>query len=207
MRNKNPLKAANDSAASTVADENAKLRKRRKSSSGSAWRDSHTTSVTAQARAVPKPAMIVHDDQPSRRPSMTAEVRASSPTMIRAWATRSSRRGRSARDSGTKRAVSQKATTAIGRLIQKIDRQPRLSTSAPPSIGPAAIDTPKTAPQTPMARARSLGSVKVLATIDIATGLSIEPPRACSMREPTSAFAVGARLHSSDPRLNTASPT
>ena len=92
-------------------------------------------------------------------------------------------------------------------LTQKIERQPTRSTSTPPRSGPAAIDTPKTAPQTPMARARSLRSVNVLTMIDIATGLSIEPPRACSMRKPTSALVVGARLHSSDPRPKTARPS
>ena len=63
-------------------------------------------------------------------------------------------------------------------LIQKIDRQPSEETSAPPTIGPSAIEIPNTAPQTPTACARSRGSVKVLVMIDIATGLSIEPPTA-----------------------------
>jgi hypothetical protein len=58
---------------------------------------------------------------------------------------------------------------------------------------------PKTPPQTPMARARSRGSVKTLVIIDIATGLSIEPPSACTIRKATSQPTDGARLHSSDP--------
>ena len=48
----------------------------------------------------------------------------------------------------------------------------------PPTIGPRAIETPNTAPQTPTACARSRGSVKVLVTIDMATGFIIEPPTA-----------------------------
>jgi hypothetical protein len=49
--------------------------------------------------------------------------------------------------------------------------------------------SPNTPPYTPMARARSPGSVKVLVMIDIATGLSIDPPtatqriRSCASRK------------------------
>ncbi len=66
---------------------------------------------------------------------------------------------------------------------------------------------PTTPPHTPMARARSPGSVKVLVMIDIATGLSIEPPTACTIRNATSHPRPGARLHSSEPTENTTSPT
>ncbi|GGX60505.1 hypothetical protein GCM10010510_00940 [Streptomyces anandii JCM 4720] len=68
------------------------------------------------------------------------------------------------------------------------------------------MDMPTTAPQTPIARARSRGSVKVLVMIDMATGLSIEPPTACTMRKTTSSSRLGAREHSSDPRPKTTSP-
>ena len=36
-------------------------------------------------------------------------------------------------------------------LIKKIDRQPTEETSAPPTIGPSAMEMPNTAPQTPTA--------------------------------------------------------
>ena len=62
------------------------------------------------------------------------------------------------------------ASTTTGTLIQKIERHPTPSMSAPPRSGPAAIDTPKTAPHTPMACARSFGSVNVVTMIDMATG-------------------------------------
>ena len=65
---------------------------------------------------------------------------------------------------------------------------------------------PNTPPQTPMARARSRGSVNVLAMIDTATGFIIEPPTAWTMRNATSQPRPGARLHSSEPRVNVASP-
>ena len=65
---------------------------------------------------------------------------------------------------------------------------------------------PNTAPHTPTACARSRGSVNVLVTIDIATGLSIEPPTACTTRNAISSPMLGARLHSSEASENTASP-
>ena len=50
------------------------------------------------------------------------------------------------------------------------------------------------------------GSVNMLVMIDIATGLSIEPPTACSIRNATSQPRLGARLHSSEPSVKTARP-
>jgi hypothetical protein len=48
--------------------------------------------------------------------------------------------------------------------------------------------------------------VKVLVMIDIAIGLSIDPPTACSIRNATSQPSPGATLHSSEPSVNSASP-
>jgi hypothetical protein len=42
--------------------------------------------------------------------------------------------------------------------------------------------------------------------IDMATGLSIEPPTACSIRNATSQPRPGARLQASEPSVNTVSP-
>ncbi len=92
-------------------------------------------------------------------------------------------------------------------LTQKIARQPMPSTSAPPSTGPSAMLKPITPAQIPIACARSRGSVNVLRMIDMATGLSIEPPIAWTTRKATSAWTLGATLHSSEPSVNSASPT
>ena len=84
--------------------------------------------------------------------------------------------------SGTKIAVSRIAAAQIGRLIQNTARQPTNSISAPPTIGPSAIEMPTTAPQTPIARARSTRPVNTWVMIDIATGFIIDPPTACTNR-------------------------
>jgi hypothetical protein len=43
--------------------------------------------------------------------------------------------------------------------------------------------------------------------IDIATGLSMDPPTACIIRNAISQPSPGARLHNPEPTVNTASPT
>ena len=92
-------------------------------------------------------------------------------------------------------------------LTQKIARQSTASMSAPPTTGPIPMDSPTTPPHTPMAWARSFGSVNTLVMIDIATGLSIAPPTACTARNAISQPSVGARMHSSDPRTKIARPS
>src|SRR5216683_3225214 len=133
-------------------------------------------------------------------------MRDASVTITRNWPAGSRRRGCGARDSGTNSAVSAIAATPTGMFTQKIPRQPTEAISAPPTTGPSARLTPKVPPHRPIARARSARSVNVLTMMDIATGLSIEPPIACSIRNATSQPRPGARLHSSEPRVNAASP-
>ena len=65
---------------------------------------------------------------------------------------------------------------------------------------------PNTAPQMPIAVARSRGSSNTLRTIDSATGLSIDPPTAWSTRAAIRNPRLGATPHSSDPSANTVSP-
>jgi hypothetical protein len=113
--------------------------------------------------------------------------------------TGSSRRARGARDSGTNRALSTIAISPTGRLTRKIARHPTESTSAPPTTGPKAKLIPTTPPHIPIARARSRGSSNTLRMIDIATGLSIDPPTAWRIRKITSSSRFGASAHSSDP--------
>ena len=79
-------------------------------------------------------------------------------------------------------------------------------TRTPPTTGPSAMETPTTAPQIPTAWARSRGLVKVLVMIDIATGFSIDPPTAWTMRKTMRVSRSGATLQSSEPAANVVSP-
>ena len=98
------------------------------------------------------------------------------------------------------------AAAPSGTLSRKIHSQPAEETSAPPTIGPSAMDAPKTAPHTPTACARSRGSVKVLVMIDMATGLSIEAPTPCRTRKATSSSTVGAMLQRTEATVKTPRP-
>ena len=98
------------------------------------------------------------------------------------------------------------AAMPIGMLIQKIQRQPTVWISTPPTTGPSPMLMPTTPPQMPIALARSARSVKTLVMIDMATGLSIDPPTAWTIRATISRVRFGARLHSAEPRVKEASP-
>ena len=126
--------------------------------------------------------------------------------MPRPWPIGSTSRIVADLDSGTKIAVSTIASAQIGRLIQNTARQSTNSMSAPPTIGPSAIEMPTTPPQMPIARARSTRPVNTWVMIDIATGFSIDPPMACRNRAAISVSMFGARLHSSEPSAKTVSP-
>src|SRR6202042_1908169 len=93
-----------------------------------------------------------------------------------------------------------------GMFTQNTPRQPTESTRAPPMTGPVATEMPNVDPQKPIALARSSGSVNVLVTIATGTGLTLEPPPACSARNAPRAPRLGAREQASEPIVNTASP-
>ena len=150
-------------------------------------------------------ATIHGEPHPRLGPSMIAEVRLASMTMTSTWPTGSDARGRGARDSGTKRAVSAIAARPIGMFTRNTARQ-LSSTSTPPRTGPSAMLMPTTAPQIPIACARSRGSSNVLRMIDIATGLSIAPAAPCSTRKAMSQPTPGARAQASDAAVNSARP-
>lgn len=203
-RNRKPPSAAKALTAMTVAPLNGAERKKRRSMRGSARRGSYRRrpSRAASASAANGSTAV----NPAFGASMIAYVREPNSTMTISWPSGSGRRAFGARDSGTKRRVRSRAARPTGRLTQKIERQPTDSTSRPPTSGPAAMDMPTTAPQTPIARARSRGSVKVLVMIDMATGLSMEPPTAWIIRKTTREDRSGASEHSSEPRVKTTRP-
>ncbi len=137
---------------------------------------------------------------------MTPHVSVVSPVSTSVCPTGSNLRARSAFDSGTNNAANRAAVIPIGTLIQKIDRHPIVSVSAPPIRGPIPSETPITAPQMPTARPRAFGSGKAFAIIDSATGFSIDAPTPCNARCAISCSIVLAWLQSSDASVNTASP-
>src|SRR5882762_8651132 len=173
---------------------------------GTGWTSTRIVALFAvAAAATANRATMRVDVQPVPGPSMIAYVSDARLTITRIWPTGSTRRVRGARDSGMYFCANTMAAMPTGTLIQKIARQSS-GTSRPPSTGPSAMLRPNVAPQKPRARARSRGSGKVLLMIDRATGLSIEPPTACSTRKAMSHPSPGASPHSSEPRVKSTNP-
>ena len=110
------------------------------------------------------------------------------------------------RELGTERATSAAPSAATGAIAKKMLDHENSCSSHPPTIGPSAIATPAVAPHSPIARARSLRSVKMLAINDSVAGNTIAAPSPIAQRARISWPALAAR----PPRIalmpNTASP-
>ncbi len=78
------------------------------------------------------------------------------------------------------------ATTAIGTLTYRHQRQDRYSVRAPPSIRPMAPPPPEIAPKIANALARSAASVNVTVSSDSAAGARRAPKMPCATRAETS---------------------
>ena len=96
--------------------------------------------------------------------------------------TGSTGRASAAFDSGTNRAASTMAITPNGQVHPEHRAPAEASRQRTTDHRPERQAMPATAPQTPMARARALGSGNVLVMIESATGLSMDPPRAWRAR-------------------------
>ena len=117
---------------------------------------------------------------------------------------RSSRRARGARGLGDEAQRQHDGGEPTGMLIQKMERQPTDADQQAADHGAeghARRRRPRPRRRRP-GRARA-ASVKVLVMIDIATGFSMEPPTAWSIRKTTSQPSPGAMLHSSEPAEKT----
>ncbi len=79
-------------------------------------------------------------------------------------------------DVGTASAARITAAAATGAMAMKMLAQLKRSSSQPPTIGPIAMATPAIAPHRPIARARSLRSVKTLEISESVAGKVMAAP-------------------------------
>ncbi len=91
----------------------------------------------------------------------------------------------------------------IGRLMKKIQCQLKLSVIQPPSVGPMAGATTTAMPYRAKAWPR-LATEKVSARMACSDGASPPPPMPCRMRAMIRNGSVGARPHSSEQIVNSA---
>ena len=89
--------------------------------------------------------------------------------------------------------------------MKKMYRQSKVVTSSPPSVGPAMVATPATAPQTPNAAPRRSGGNTMVRMARVC-GMSMAAPRPCTARNATSQPAPGDRPHAAEARVNTTTP-
>ena len=187
----------------------AKLRRRnrRRSAMGAAaMRSSYVTKPAKATAAVANRATIAALAQPSALPRISANINAVSATVIRAVPTQSARPPAGSRDSRSRATPPANAATPMGRLMKKMDRQPSVSVSTPPASGPMAVAPPIVAPKTPSARARAAPENSARSS-GVPVANSTAPPTPCSARNNSSASAVGASAHASDPAVKMTRPT
>ena len=136
--------------------------------------------------------------QPNVRPSTSNKVRVPSVSTINVCPMRSSLPADGSRDSGRYRNDIASATRTTGALSQKMYRQPRVSVSTPPTIGPsAALDAAATA-HAAVALARPAASGNAAAAMANPCGNISAAPTPCAARAASSAPRLGANAHASD---------
>ena len=98
------------------------------------------------------------------------------------------------------------AAITIGTLTRKTEPHQNLASKRPPAIGPMAMPSPIVPAQTPMARARSVGSRKTSLTIDSDEGSSVRRPAPMTARNAIRTFTDPENAAPIDPRAKTVKP-
>ena len=115
--------------------------------------------------------------------------------------------GAAPRAAGRWRALRAAPSAHTGRLTRKMLRHPSAASSAAPTIGPAAIDTPPAAVHTPTARARRAASLpNAWFRTASEAGTSSAAPAPCATRAATSCRAPGARPQAIEASVKSAKP-
>ena len=170
-----------------------------------AMRSSYITNPAKATAAAANRATIAGLAQPSALPRISANISAVSAPVIRAVPAQSARPPAGLRDSRSRATPPANAATPMGRLTKKMDRQPSVSVSTPPASGPMAVAPPSVAPKAPSARARAAPENSARSS-GVAVANSTAPPTPCSARNNSSASAVQASAHASDPAVKMTRP-
>src|SRR5262249_51616140 len=141
-----------------IASEYVRSAKSVRSIIGSALLRSQKMNAASAAPAATNSVMICPESQPARGPSITANAKAPTAVMNRSCPGMLNVRGRSSRDSATKRHVKASAMSPTGTLTMKIERQLVHCTMKPPSVGPIARAVLAIAVQMPIAHPFNFGS-------------------------------------------------
>lgn len=189
-----------------LAPRNCRENISRRSSMGSlavAWRRKKSASTTSPPRSgastTPEPHPHVGAEMtPKRTPPM--------PTVDSTVPGRSARRATGSLDSGTIQATPMSASTTTGTLKTKTAPHQKCSSSTPPSSGPSTMPSAVTAPQRPMAEARS-SAEKTWTRIDRVPGMKNDPPTPISPRAAMTCHGSCAKAPSPEAMPKTTRPT
>src|SRR4051794_10410481 len=136
----------------SVAPTSTRLRSSFRSTSGAATRCSTSTKATVAATPTARQPSVAADAQPQSLPLLSASTIGASASAIRNVPAKSIERDRcGSRDSCTLAMVSGTQASAIAASIQNRPCQPVVSTSTPPTSGPAAPPPAEAAPQSVIA--------------------------------------------------------
>ena len=155
IRKMKPARAKKDTVTARDAAEKRRLRNSRTSSIGCAVRRSCAMNAAVRTVASVNSASVSADAQPRLGASMIANTAVPTASAERTRPGTSSRGASGSREVGTTHRTSASAPSATGTFARNVACQVLASSSTPPAIGPSAIATPVTAPQMPIAFARS----------------------------------------------------
>ena len=110
------------------------------------------------------------------------------------------------RPDGSSTRQNANTATPTGRFTMKIQCQSSRSVRTPPSSTPTVPPPAATKPNTPIAFARSPGSVNIVMISESDTAETIAPPRPCTARAPISTCWEFARPQASDAAVKSAIP-
>jgi hypothetical protein len=205
-RNIWPNMAKNMSVIATLAAEKRGFLKNRRSSMGWLDRCSHTKKMVITTAPITSAAITTGSLQPLMGASMIAHRTAIRPTIERPEPTRSSWRALESREVGSRRRPATRVTMTTGTLIRNTACHEKCWRSQPPRTGPNPLLALATAAHTPIARARSRGSGKMVLMSDSVAGMISAAPMPIIARHTVSWSESWARPDSSEPTPNTARP-
>ena len=184
---------------------NARERNRAGGSIGSRARRSQPTNAATSSAPAVSEATTSRLPQPAALPRTRPQTMPSAPAVISA-SPGMSRAVSGPRDSSIRVSTSGIVARPIGTLSQKIHSQARPSTTAPPTSGPSATDTPVTALKMPIAAPRFSGGNAALSSAS-PSGSTSAAPTPCAARAAISQPTPGASAHRTDAAVNTPMPT
>ena len=187
-----------------VSERSRKIPRR---TSGLGLRVSTATKAASRASAPRSRPIVPAAVQPQLSAFVIPKTRSARPDVTVAAPRKSKwRTAFSCRLSGISRSEPRSATTPIGRLTKKIQRQSSHSVSIPPNRRPKAPPATAIAAQTESARVRSWPSRNVVVTIERAAGDTSAAPKPCTARKAMSIVAGLGKPATSDARTKTTIP-